>query len=92
MRWIDCYAIAAGVISLVVIAWGLRASRRRGPSRGMGGAQAAIMIAGIMAAAVLHGAVVSGIALAMGRNPVSWTAAGLHGAIILGAIIRIKTT
>jgi hypothetical protein len=85
-------AVRRRVISLVVIGWGLRASERRGPSRGMGGAQAAIMIAAIMAVAVLHGTIVSGIALAMSQNPASWTAAGLHGAIILGAIIRIKTT
>jgi hypothetical protein len=62
------------------------------PSRRMGGAQAAIMIAAILGAAVLHGTLVSGVALAMSRNPVSWTAAGLHGAILLGTILRIKTT
>ena len=92
MRWIDYYAVAASVISLVVIGWGLKASGRRGPSRGMGGAQAAIMIGLIMLGAVLHGSIVSGIALATSQNPISWTAAGLHGAIILGTIIRIKTT
>jgi hypothetical protein len=92
MRGIDSYAIVASIISLLVIAWGLKASKQRGPSRGMGGAQAAIMIALIMAAAVLHGIIVSGIAVATGQNVVSWTAACLHGAIILGAIIRVKMT
>ncbi len=92
MRWIDYYAIGATVITIFIVVWAILGMRKPGPQRGFGGAQAAIMLAGIMAVAVLHGTIVSGIALAMSQNPVSWTTAAIHGLIILATIIRIKTT
>ena len=92
MRWIDYYAIVATAITLVIIGFFMRLLRKRGPSRGFGAAQGALVAVGAMSAAVLHGAIVSGIALSISQNPVTWTAAGIHGLIILGAIIRVKTT
>jgi len=92
MRWTDYYAIVATAITLFIVGCGMRGLRKRGPSRGFGGAQAAIVVTGVMALAVLHGTIVSGIALYLSRNPVSWTTAGIHGLIILATIIRIKTT
>ena len=75
-----------------IVGWGIRGLRKPGPQRGMGGAQAAIVVTGIMALATLHGTIVSGIALALSRNPVSWTTSAVHGLIIVVAMIRIKTT
>jgi hypothetical protein len=90
MRGMDYYAIAATALSLFIVGWGIKGFRKPGPQRGMGGAQATIMIVGVMALAVLHGTVVSGISLALSRNPVTWTTSSVHGLIILGAILRIK--
>ena len=92
MRWIDTYAIVATAISLFIVGWGMLGLKKPGPQRGFGGAQAAIVVTGVMALSTLHGTIVSGIALAMGRNPVSWTTAGIHGLIILATIIRITLT
>ena len=92
MRWMDYYAIAATAITLLIIGFGINGLRKPGPQRGMGGAQAAIVIVGVMAPAVLHGTIVSGIALALNRNSVSWTASVVHGLIIVAAIVRIKRT
>jgi len=88
----DYYAIAATAITLFIVGAGIKGLRKPGPQRGMGGGQAAIMVVGVMALAVLHGTIVSGIALALSRNPVSWTTSAVHGLIILGAIIRVKLT
>lgn len=38
MRWIDVYAIAASVATIVVTVFIVRVSRARGPSRGFGAA------------------------------------------------------
>jgi hypothetical protein len=92
MRWIDYYAIVATAVTLFLVGWGMLGLRKPGPQRGFGGAQAAIMVTGVMALATLHGTIVSGIALAMSRNPVSWTTAAIHGLIIVATIIRIKLT
>ena len=89
MRFIDGYAIVACVVSLGVSAFVARASRRRGPSRGHGGVYAALLFAGLWSLGVLHGSIVSGIALALGRTPVAWAAAGLHAVLILVPVLRI---
>lgn len=38
---------------------------------------------------LIHGSVVSGIALATGRTPVAWGAAGLHLLVILGGAVSL---
>ncbi len=89
MRGIDLYAIVACLVSLGVSAFVARASRRRGPSRGFGGVYAALALAGLWSLGVLHGSIVSGIALSLGRTPVAWAAAGLHVLLILVPVVRI---
>ena len=89
MRFIDGYAIVACFISLGVSAFVAHGSRQRGPSRGHGGVYAALFFAGLWSLAVLHGSIVSGIALGLGRTPVAWSAAGVHAALILIVVVKV---
>jgi hypothetical protein len=89
MRIIYGYAIVACLVSLGVSAFVAGASRRRGPSRGHGGVYAALLFAGLWLFGVLHGSIVSGIALGLGRTPVAWAAAGVHALLIMAVVLRV---
>ena len=89
MRIIDAYAIVASLFTLWASVLVFGASRRRGPSRGPGGAQAVMALAGVWFLAVLHGSIVSGIAFALGRTPWAWATAGLHGFMIGVFLVRL---
>ena len=89
MRFIEGYAIVASLVTLWASALVVGASRRRGPSRGPGGAQAVMALAGLWFLAVLHGSIVSGIALSLGRTPFAWAAAGVHGVLIGVVLVRL---
>jgi hypothetical protein len=88
MRWTDYYAIVASVITLVVVGWSIWLLRRPAPQRGPGAAYGILVLSIVLLVVVLHGSIVSGVALALSRNPVSWSAAGLHGLVILWGLVR----
>lgn len=89
MRWIDLYAIAASAATFVVTVFIVRVSRARGPSRGFGAAQAILVFGSAWLLVLIHGSIVSGIALATGRTPVAGAAAALHLLVILGGAVSM---
>jgi len=88
MHWTAYYAILAGVVTLIVVGWSIRLLRRPTPQRGPGAAYGILVLSLVLLAVVLHGSIVSGIALALNQNPVTWSAAGLHGLAILWGLLR----
>ena len=79
----------ASAATIVVTVFLLRVARQRGPSRGFGAAQAVLVFGSAWLIGVIHGSVVGGIALAAGRTPVAWAAAGSHAALLLAVTFRL---
>ena len=80
---LDLYAAAAALLSGGAVLWAVRARRRRGPSRGFGGVYAALLIAGVVGVAFLHGLAAAAVALATGRTTAGLAALAAHLALAL---------
>jgi hypothetical protein len=89
MHWTGIYAmIVAAILTVIVVTGSIGLLRRPRPQRGPGAAYGILVLSIVLLVVVLHGSIVSGIALALNRNPVTWSTVGLHGLVILWGLVR----